>query len=177
MMLTPASFAPAAELRHNAAMRPARDSLRALLSFAALCYLVAGISGVVTVGSVQNWYPTLAKPWFSPPNWIFGPVWTLLYGMIALAGWRVWRQGGAAPRAAWVAYGLQIGFNFLWSELFFGLHRPGCALLDMTLLWLAILANIVLFARQDRRAAWLLMPYFAWVSFAFLLNAAIVELN
>lgn len=158
-------------------MLTVRDSLLGLLGFVLICYFIAGVSGVVTAGSVYSWYPLLHKPVFNPPNWIFGPVWTLLYGMIAVAGWRVWRSAGWAPRAAWTSYALQLLFNLLWSELFFGLHQPIWALADIALLWLAILLNVLLFSRQDRVAAWLLLPYFAWTSFAFVLNAAIVKLN
>ena len=158
-------------------MRSARDSLPALIGFALLCYAIAGVSGVVTAHSVHSWYPTLHKPFFNPPDWIFGPVWTLLYGMIAIAGWRLWRTAGFAPRAAWTAYGVQLLLNFLWSGLFFGLHQPLWALGDIAALWVAILLTILLFSRRDQTAGWLLVPYFAWVSFAFLLNAAIVKLN
>lgn len=158
-------------------MRSARDSLPALLCFAVMCYAIAGVSGVVTAQSVHSWYPTLHKPFFNPPDWVFGPVWTLLYGMIAIAGWRVWRAAGTAAKPAWAAYALQLLLNFLWSGLFFGLHQPLWALGDIVLLWLAILINVLLFARRDQTAGWLLVPYFTWVSFAFLLNAAIVKLN
>jgi tryptophan-rich sensory protein len=121
------------------------------------------------------WYASLEKPWFNPPGWIFGPVWTVLYVMIAVAGWRIWmrRRTGGAMTVWWV----QLGLNFLWSPVFFGLQSPGWAIPII----LAMLVSIVTFIRlswdQDRLAAWLFVPYLAWVSFATLLNISIWWLN
>jgi len=139
---------------------------------------VAAVGGFWTSTSVGSWYPTLAKPSWTPPPWLFGPVWTLLYAAMALAAWSVWRRGGwAANRAALTAYAVQLACNLLWSGIFFGLRSPGWALLDIALLWLALLATTVLFFRRSAAAGWLLVPYLAWVTYAAALNAAIVRLN
>ena len=121
------------------------------------------------------WYAQLAKPAFTPPGWIFGPVWTTLYVMIAVAGWRVWRRDrGGRPVKLWWA---QMALNFLWTPIYFGAHQIGLALAVILLLLAAILAFIVLSWRQDRAAAWLFVPYAAWVAFASLLNGSIWMLN
>ena len=121
------------------------------------------------------WYEMLAKPPFNPPNWLFGPVWTILYVFIAIAGWRVWQRerGGGAMKLWW----LQLVLNFLWSPVFFGLERTGPALVIILALLAAILAFIVAVWKLDRPSAWLFVPYAAWVAFASLLNAAIWRLN
>jgi tryptophan-rich sensory protein len=112
------------------------------------------------------------------PDWIFGPVWTLLYLMMAVSAWLVWRQAGFAgaklPRAL---FAVQLALNSLWSVLFFGLQNPGAAAVEIVLLWLAILATTVSFFRQSKVAGWLMVPYLAWVSFASVLNFAIWRLN
>lgn len=154
-----------------------RESL-ALAAFLALCFGIAALGGWVTRESVASWYPELRKPAFNPPAWVFGPVWTVLYAMIAVAGWRAWRRR-AAPGAggAFLAYGVQLGLNLLWSFLFFGARQPGLALVDIAALLAAIGVNVAAFARLDRAAAALLLPYAAWVAFAAALNFAIWRLN
>jgi benzodiazapine receptor len=155
----------------------ARDAL-SLLVFFALCFAVAAAGGVATASSVHGWYPELAKPPFNPPDWLFAPVWSVLYALIALAGWRLWRRRAApAGRAALRWWGLQLGFNLSWSFVFFGARLPGAALVDIVLLLGAIGVTILLAARADRAAAWLLAPYAAWTAFAAALNAAIWYLN
>lgn len=121
------------------------------------------------------WYEALAKPSFNPPNWLFGPVWTVLYVLIAIAGWRIWqrRRDGGAMKLWW----LQLVLNFLWSPVFFGLERIGPALVVILALLAAILAFIAASWKLDRPSAWLFVPYAAWVAFASLLNAAIWALN
>lgn len=121
------------------------------------------------------WYEALAKPSFNPPNWLFGPVWTLLYVMIAIAGWRVWRadRSGMAMKLWW----LQLVLNFLWSPSFFALQNITLALLVILALLLTIFAFIATAWETDRLAAWLFVPYAAWVAFASLLNGAIRALN
>lgn len=151
-----------------------RSSL-VLLLFLALSFGAAAFGAQFAPGS---WYAALAKPSWNPPSWVFGPVWTLLYAMMAVAAWLVWRQAGwraAAPALA--VFALQLVLNALWSWIFFGLHAPGWALLEILALWLAILATIVLFARVRPLAAWLLVPYLAWVSFAAVLNFTLWRLN
>lgn len=125
------------------------------------------------------WYAAIKKPSWTPPNWLFGPVWTVLFGMIAVSGWLVWTSG-AAPAAVSLAiavYAAQLVLNFLWSALFFGLKSPGYALLDLVALWIGVVATMALFWPIDMAAAWLLAPYLLWVSFAGVLNAAIWRLN
>lgn len=122
-----------------------------------------------------EWYAGLAKPWFNPPNWIFGPVWSVLYVIIAIAGWRLWenhRMSGAMA-VWWIA----LSANFLWSPAFFGMQMPGVALVVILILLALIVTFMVLAREKDRIAAWLFVPYAAWVSFATLLNASIWWLN
>lgn len=157
-----------------------QGNVLALLIAVLLPIIGGGIVGFVTSQEVNSWYPTLQKPAWNPPNWIFGPVWTILYGLIGLASWLIWRKRGeqeSQARSALIWYGLQLGLNFLWSVIFFALRRPDLALLEIVLLWGAILVTVVKFARIDRLAAGLLIPYQLWVTFATVLNAAIWWLN
>lgn len=125
-----------------------------------------------------QWYRKLAKPSWCPPNWLFGPVWLVLYASIAVSGWLVWRQAGIAGAAlALTIYAMQLVLNGLWSTLFFGLRRPDLAFIEILCLWLAVLATVVLFHPLDETAAYLLLPYAAWVSFAVLLNLSVWRLN
>lgn len=152
---------------------PGRDVL-ALLPFAAAVAAVAVLGGIAAGSSAQT-YRALDLPPFAPPSWLFGPVWTVLYVAIAVAGWLAWRAGvGATGLAAWVA---QLLLNLAWTPLFFAADRYGWALADIVALLVAIVAVMVLFARASRAAAWLLAPYLLWVGFATALNAAIVILN
>ncbi|MEX1112152.1 MAG: TspO/MBR family protein [Candidatus Andersenbacteria bacterium] len=140
----------------------------------------AGIIGsVFTISSIPTWYASLARPELSPPNWIFGPVWTTLYALMGIAAWLIWRKG-LQRKDVKVALGIFVGqlvLNSLWSIIFFGLQNPGVALIEIVFLWLAILATIITFARISKPAAWLLVPYIVWVSFASYLNYAIWVLN
>jgi tryptophan-rich sensory protein len=147
-----------------------------LLGLLALCFGVAGIAGRVTAGSVATWYPTLAKPWFTPPGWLFGPVWGVLYAMMALAAWLVWRQVGWRNPALGLFF-VQLALNLAWSLLFFGLQLIGAALAEILLLLALIAATTSAFWRIDRRAGLLLVPYLLWVGYASLLNGAIWLLN
>jgi tryptophan-rich sensory protein len=147
-----------------------------LLGLLALCFGVAGIAGRVTAGSVASWYPTLAKPWFTPPGWLFGPVWGVLYAMMALAAWLVWRQVGWRNPALGLFF-VQLALNLAWSLLFFGLQLIGAALAEILLLLALIAATTSAFWRIDRRAGLLLVPYLVWVGYACLLNGAIWLLN
>ena len=141
-------------------------------------FLVLVLGGGTAVGLMTlpgEWYACLAKPAFNPPDWVFGPVWTLLYVMIAVAGWRTWnrhRHGGTMQ--VWI---VQLALNFLWSPIFFAAHWIGLALAVILLLLIAILTFIVMSWNKDRAAAWLFVPYAAWVAFASLLNASIWYLN
>ena len=137
------------------------------------------IGALFTTPSITTWYATLAHPAFSPPNWVFAPVWTLLYLLMGIAAYLVWKAGGGRKdvRAALIIFLIQLALNALWSIIFFGHHDPGVALIDIGLLWLAILATIVAFYKISKGAAYLLIPYIAWVTFAAYLNYAIWMLN
>lgn len=142
--------------------------------FLLVCFAVAAAGGAVTATSVNDWYQTLAKPGFTPPDWLFAPVWTLLYGLMAVAGWRVWRTSGfPAARRPLIAFVIQLALNLGWSVLFFGLNLIGAALVEMSLLLAAVVVTGVLFAQRDRIAGLLFVPYAAWVGFALALNTAI----
>jgi tryptophan-rich sensory protein len=143
-----------------------------------ICFAAAGIGSLATTPQIPGWYANLAKPTWTPPGWIFGPVWTLLYLMMAVAAWLVWRQAGfAGAKLPLALFAIQLVLNSLWSVLFFGLQNPGAAAVDIILLWAAILATMVTFWRRSRVAGGLLAPYLAWVSFAAVLNAAIWRMN
>ncbi|MDP1590070.1 MAG: TspO/MBR family protein [Prosthecobacter sp.] len=157
--------------------RSAGQNALSLLGFLAASFAVSALGGLATASSITTWYPTLAKPSFNPPNWLFGPVWTTLYIMIAVAGWRVWRRVGFADKRAFAAFGAQLALNLLWPVLFFGLQMLGPALAGLVLLWISIAVTLLMFWRHDRAASLLFAPYLAWVSFAGALNAAIWSLN
>jgi tryptophan-rich sensory protein len=156
-----------------------RGAGAALVVCLALPLGAAALGGAATASSVDTWYPELAKPAWTPPGWIFGPVWTVLYLMMGTASWLVWRE---RPRAralvdrALALYAAQLALNVLWSVVFFGLRRPGWAVAEIALLWLAILATLLAFRRVRPAAAWLLVPYLAWTTFAAALNGAIAWL-
>jgi tryptophan-rich sensory protein len=156
-------------------MRISRD-VWALAAFVGINVAVSALGGWATSGSVGTWYPTLAKPAFNPPGWVFGPVWSVLYLMIALAGWRAWRRGGVA-RPALLVYAVQLALNLSWSFVFFGARLIGPALVVIAALLAAFVVNAALFWRLDRPAGALLVPYAAWVAFAAVLNFALWRLN
>ena len=146
--------------------------------FIALCLGVGAIGGAITRPALPVWYADLAKPGFTPPDWAFPVAWTTLFVLMAIAAWRIWRLRGL--RGAPVAFGFfftQLAFNVGWSVLFFGLRMPPAALAWIGVLWLAILAMLVAFWRNDRVAGVLIAPYLLWVTYATVLNAAIVRLN
>lgn len=143
--------------------------------------LSAGVFGSVftTRSDFSSWYDTLNKPFFNPPGWVFGPVWTALYILMGIAAFVVWRQGlqRRAARIALACFAFQLVLNALWSAIFFGMHRIDVALIEIVVLWAAIAATIVTFRRVSQVAAVLLYPYILWVSFAVVLNASIWVLN
>lgn len=138
--------------------------------------LVAAVAAFGSQFAPGPWYEALAKPAWTPPNWLFGPAWTLLYALMALAAWKVWIVARRIDLALLV-YGAQLLVNALWSYLFFGRQRIDLALLDIVVLWLLIVVTLVLFWRRDRLAGWLLVPYLAWVGYAAALNFALWRLN
>ena len=142
--------------------------------------LLAGFIGsFFTMPAIEVWYKELTMPSFSPPDWIFGPVWSILYILMGIALYFVW-QSDAEKKKKKIAitfFAIQLGLNSLWSILFFGLKRPEVSLLEIFFLWLAILINLILFRRIKKSAGWLLLPYLLWVSFAAVLNFSIWQLN
>lgn len=155
-----------------------RGALKLLLALS-IPLLVGGAGGWATSQGVTDWYPGLVKPPFNPPGWVFGPVWTLLYLMMGVASFLVWRRIRSSPAAgpAMRAYGLQLLLNFLWSFLFFWFRSPGWALLEILLLLAVLTYTTWKFFEVSRAAGWLMTPYLAWVTFAIVLNAAIWTLN
>jgi translocator protein len=150
-------------------------SILGLLGFLAACFLVSTTGAYFRPG---EWYERLAKPWWRPPNWLFAPAWAVLYLTIAVSGWLVWREAGVAGAALPLAiYALQLMLNAAWSAVFFGLRRPDLAFAEIVLLWLSIAATIVAFQPVHAGAAWLLVPYLCWVTFAAALNFAVWRLN
>ena len=141
----------------------------------ALCFS-ASITGIFI--SPDDWYASLNKPSWNPPGWVFGPVWTTLYFMMAYSAWTVWKQGGwAAQRKPLFYFLIQLVLNAAWTPLFFGLHKPGLALVNIVLLGLAIVITMIHFWRVSPAAGFLLAPYLAWVSFASYLNFTIWKMN
>jgi translocator protein len=154
--------------------RPLRKGL-GLAGWQLLSFAAAAFGSLFQPG---EWYAQLRKPAWNPPNWIFGPVWTALYTMMAVAAWLVWSRGGfAAQRVPLGLFLLQLLFNTAWSALFFGLRNPGLAFAEIILLWLAIIGTLIAFWNAHRVAAVLLLPYLAWVTFAAVLNFTLWQLN
>lgn len=149
-----------------------------LMVIAAICLAVAGIGSSFMPSAPSEWFTTLNKPSWNPPNWVFGPVWSLLYLMMAVAAWLVWRQlgwrGAALPLAL---FAVQLLLNGAWTGMFFGLRRPWIAFAEIVLLWCAILATLLSFWRVTPVAGWLMIPYLAWVSFAAVLNLTLARMN
>lgn len=146
-----------------------------LVGFLLASFAAAALGSVTTISSVREWYPTVAKPVWTPPSWLFGPVWTVLYAMMSVAAWLVWRRAGWSGALVW--YAMQLALNATWSPVFFGLHQIGWALVNMVSLWLAIAGTTVAFWRVSPVAGWLFVPYLAWVSYATALNFAIWRMN
>jgi translocator protein len=151
----------------------------ALAGFIAVCLAVGGLAGWVTSQSVVEWYPTLNKPSWNPPPWIFAPVWTTLYVMMGVAAWLVWMKNirFSGVRVALILFGVQLALNGLWSFLFFKFHSPAWALVDILALLATLALTVVAFFNQSKLAGLLLVPYLAWVSFATFLNYTIWQLN
>lgn len=162
----------AAPSRHKPALL--RD-LGGLALWVIACFAAAAMGALFPPG---DWYAQLNKPSWNPPSWLFGPVWSALYTLMAVAAWLVWRRGGfAAQRTPLALFVVQLALNAAWSPLFFGLQWAGVAFAEMLLLWLAIVATLMSFWRVNPVAGWLLAPYLAWVSFAAVLNFTLWRLN
>ena len=141
---------------------------------------MAGVIGsVFTAPSIDGWYANIIKPELTPPSWLFGPVWVTLFALMGIAAFLVWKKG-LNHKGVKIALGIfifQLVLNTLWSIIFFGLQNPGAALIEIIFLWVSILATIIAFAKVSRMAAWLLLPYILWVSFAIYLNYMIYVIN
>lgn len=158
---------------------PSRRSVLRLIAAVLLCIVVGSVGSLVTITGPGSWYGSLVKPAFAPPNWVFAPVWITLFTLMGIALYLVW-EAGTGRREVKVAlafFGVQFALNVIWSFLFFGLRSPVLGLIDIIFLWILIAATILAFYRVDRRAAYLLVPYIAWVTIALSLNAAIWLLN
>ena len=153
----------------------AQSEIFSLIGFVGVCFVAASMGAIFRPGS---WYERLAKPSWRPPNWLFAPVWTVLYLAIAVSGWLIWRKAGLDGAAlALPIYALQLALNAAWTPIFFGLHRLRAAFIEIVLLWASIAATIAFFYPVDALSALLLVPYLAWVFFAAALNFAIWRLN
>lgn len=149
-----------------------------LLLWVALCLAAGGLGGLVTTPAIPTWYAQLEKPAWTPPGWLFGPAWTTLYLLMAVAAWLVWRRGGfAGQRRPLTLFLVQLALNAAWSFLFFGLRNPGLGLAEIVVLWAMIVATLLAFRRVSTAAALLLVPYLLWVTFATALNFEIWRLN
>ena len=144
----------------------------------AICFGAAGLGSLFTTPSTGAWYVTLRKPAWTPPNWLFAPVWSVLYLGMAIAAWLVWRRAGVSgAKLPLVLFALQLVLNVCWSAIFFAAHLPGLAFAEIVLLWLLILAAAISFWPVSRAAGWLMVPYLLWVAFAAALNYSIWRLN
>ena len=144
----------------------------------ALCQVVGGLGAIFTTPEINGWYATLQKPFFNPPNWIFGPAWTTLFALMGISLWLTLKAENSATRkTALIAFAVQLALNSIWSFLFFKLHSPLAGLIEIILLWLSILFWILKTYPISKPAAWISIPYLLWVSFASLLNFWIWKLN
>jgi benzodiazapine receptor len=156
------------------------NKLTRILSVVVTCLVVGYFSGIVTQSAITTWYPTLIKPSFNPPNWIFAPVWSMLYIMMGIAAGLVWDRidfEKESVRKALQFFAIQLALNALWSYLFFGLKNPMLAGLEIVILWLMIYETYVQFAKINKISGYLFIPYLLWVSFATILNGSIWWLN
>ena len=157
---------------------PIRWQITGLVVSILICFIAAGLGSMATTTQIPGWYAELTKPSWTPPSWLFGPVWTILYLAMAVAAWLVWRQTGlVAVRWPLTWFGVQLVLNTLWSVIFFGLHQPGWAAFEIGWLWAAILITLLSFWSRSKIAGLLLVPYLLWVSFAAVLNVSIWRLN
>lgn len=153
-------------------------SVGAFVLAQAVCFAAAAIGGAFTASSVGTWYENIAKPSWNPPDWVFGPVWTVLYAMMGVSVWLIWRASGwTGARLALSLFGIQLALNALWSIIFFGAQRPGYAFVEIVFLWFAIVATATAFWPHSRWASGLLIPYLAWSAFAAVLNFTIWRMN
>jgi benzodiazapine receptor len=155
-------------------------SIPKLIGWVLLCEAAGGIGSIFTRDSLKDWYPTLEKPSFTPPSWVFGPVWTLLYALMGASLYMAGRQrvdDGSVVQVSRALFGIQLVLNVLWSYVFFKRRSPGWAVVEIGFLWAAIVATTLAFSKISRMAALLLLPYLLWTSFAAALNYRIWRLN
>jgi tryptophan-rich sensory protein len=153
-------------------------SVVGLVACLAACFAAAAIGGFFTGQSVSTWYQELQRPAWNPPDWVFGPVWTVLYLTMAVAAWLVWRQGGwSGARTALGLFIVQLVLNAAWTGVFFGLRAPGPAFAELAVLWIAIVATILAFWQKSPAAGALMLPYLGWSSYAAVLNFTIWRMN
>lgn len=145
----------------------------------AVVELIGNLGAIFTLPAISTWYASLAKPSFTPPSWLFGPAWIVLYALIGIALYLVWERGAGKPkfRNAMLAFGAQLVLNVMWSFAFFGLHSPAYGVIVIVALWIAILAAVITFYRISRAAAYALVPYLIWVTFAAILNMFVFLMN
>lgn len=144
----------------------------------AISFAAGAIGSLATTPNIPTWYAMLEKPFFNPPNWVFGPVWTLLYLLMGICLYLVWTsKSKRSKRSAFILFGAQLALNTLWSIVFFGLHQPWLAVFVIATLIVTIVMTMRLFFTHSRMACWLLIPYLAWVIFATILNTAVALLN
>ncbi len=150
-----------------------------LIFFLGICFFTAWAGSQVSPGiAPADWYENLNKPVWNPPGWLFGPVWSILYTLMGIAAWLVWKEYGfSGASAALGAFFVQLMLNGLWSQIFFGMQEPGWAFAEIILLLAAIVVTTILFFKKSRTAGWLMVPYIAWVSFASVLNGTIWVMN
>ena len=156
------------------------NKITRIISIVLTCLAIGYLSGTVTRSAITTWYPTLVKPIFNPPNWIFAPVWSLLYIMMGVAAGLVWNRievEKEAVKKALIFFIIQLVLNALWSYLFFGLKNPLLAGVEIILLWLMIYETYLKFSKINKLSGYLMLPYLAWVSFAMVLNWSIWWLN
>lgn len=155
-----------------------RSSWIGLVVFIIVCLGAGGLGAFATTPEIEGWYRTIEKPTWNPPDYVFGPVWTTLYLMMAVAAWLVWKpEGFKTVKMPLGLFAVQLVLNVTWSWIFFGRHQPGWAFAEILVLWLSILATMVAFFKNSTIAGWLMVPYLAWVSFASVLNFTIWRLN
>jgi translocator protein len=156
-----------------------KQDLPRLIASILICFVAAAIGSIFTTPQIPGWYAGLVKPWFAPPNWVFGPVWTTLYLLMGIALFLVWRKGLERPdvRQGVALFATQLAFNVAWSWLFFGLQSPVKGFVGIVILWVLILATLIRFWKISRIAGALFIPYLVWVTVATFLNYGIMVLN
>lgn len=156
-----------------------KSGIKKLLFSVFICLLVGFIGSFATQSSVNTWYDTLQKPFFTPPDWLFAPVWTFLYIIMGISLFFVWKEGieKKIVRRGIVIFAIQLLLNLLWSIIFFGMRSIIGGAFEISILWILILTNIIIFFRISKIAGYLLIPYFLWISFASILNFSLYFLN